>query len=68
MGRYSLRAVLDKEPAVIAGSIRSVLYVLVLLNVARLDAGQLAGIALGLELVLTLFVRGRVAPVPAANP
>jgi hypothetical protein len=62
MGRYSLFAVFEKEPAVVAGVIRTVLHTLVLLNVLLLDAPQLAGISLVVELVLTLFVRASVTP------
>ena len=62
MGRYSPKAIFDKEPAVIAGSIRSILMVAVLLSLVALDEKQLAGIALGLELVLTLFVRQSSTP------
>ncbi len=57
MGNYSLTAIFTKEPVVIAGAIRSVLYVLVLMNLAHLSVEQLAGIALGLEVVLGLFAR-----------
>lgn len=54
---YSLGNILTKEPVAIAGAIRSVIYVLVLLGAVVLDAGQLAGIALALEFVLGLFAR-----------
>jgi hypothetical protein len=57
IGNYSLTAVFTKEPVVIAGAIRSVLYVLVLMSVVVLDDKQLAGIALGLEVLLGLFAR-----------
>jgi hypothetical protein len=57
MGNYSLTAVFTKEPVVIAGAVRSILFVLVLLSLVTLDEKQLAGIALGLELVLGLFTR-----------
>ena len=57
MGNYSLTAIFSKEPVVIAGAIRSILWVLVLLGAILLNAEQLAGIALVLELVLGLFVR-----------
>ncbi len=52
---YSLGAIFTKQPVVIAGAVRSVLYVLVLLGAVVLDAAQLAGIALALEFVLGLF-------------
>jgi len=54
---YSLTNIFTKEPIVIAGAIRSVLFVLVLLSVVVLDDKQLAGIALALEFVLGLFAR-----------
>jgi len=57
MGNYSFTNLFTKEPVAIAGAVRSILYVLVLLNVAKLDAMQLAGIAIGMELLLGLFAR-----------
>lgn len=57
MGNYSITAIFTKEPIVIAGAIRSVLYVLVLLGLVVLGAEQLAAIALALEVVLGLFAR-----------
>lgn len=62
MGRYSIFAIFEKEPAVIAGAMRAVLHTLVLLGILVLDAPQLAGISLMLEVVLTLFVRASVTP------
>ena len=59
MGNYSVTAIFTKEPAVISGALRSVIYVLILLGVFQLTVEQLAGIALGLELVLGLFVRSQ---------
>ena len=59
MGNYSITAIFTKEPAVIAGAIRSILYVLVLVGLISLGADQLAAIALGLEVVLGLFVRSQ---------
>ncbi|HXJ63275.1 MAG TPA: hypothetical protein VNN79_05935 [Actinomycetota bacterium] len=57
MGNYSLTAIFTKEPVVIAGAIRSILYVLILVGVVVLDDKQLAAIALALEVVLGLFAR-----------
>lgn len=54
---YSLRNLATKEPVVIAGAIRSVLFVAVLMGAVILDEKQLAGIAIGLELALGLFAR-----------
>lgn len=65
MGNYSIGNLLQKEPVVIAGAIRSVLWVLVLLGVVALGEAQLAGIALALELVLTLFARQSSTPTAA---
>jgi hypothetical protein len=56
-GNYSIRNVLTKEPVVIAGAVRSILFVAVLLSLVVLDEKQLAGIAIGLELLLGLFAR-----------
>lgn len=62
MGRYDPRAIFEKEPAVIAGAIRTVLYGAVILGYVSLTVEQLAGIAIGLELVLGLFVRQTSTP------
>jgi hypothetical protein len=61
MGNYSIKAIFDKEPVVIAGAIRAVIYVLVLFGL-KVTVEQLAGIALGLELVLGLVARQSVTP------
>ena len=62
MGIYDPRAIFQKEPAVVAGAIRTILYGLVILGVVHLEAEQLAGIAVGLEVVLGLFVRQSSTP------
>ena len=62
MGNYSPTAIFSKEPVVIAGAARSVLYVLILVGVLHLTVEQLAGIALALELVLGLFARSTTTP------
>jgi hypothetical protein len=62
MGKYDPRAIFEKEPAVIAGAIRTVLYGAVILGYVALTVEQLAGIAIGLELVLGLFVRQSSTP------
>ena len=62
MGRYSPVALFEKEPAVIAGAIRTVLYGAVILGYVTLTVEQLAGIAVGLEVVLGLFVRQSSTP------
>ena len=56
---YAIGALLDKEPAIIAGAVRSILYVGVLGGWLHLEVAQLAGIAIGLELLLGLFVRAK---------
>jgi hypothetical protein len=55
---YSLGNLLQREPVAIAGAIRSVLWLAVLLGwVNGLDEQALAGIALTAEVVLGLFAR-----------
>lgn len=73
MGNYSLGNLFTKEPVVIAGAARSVLYVLILVGALHLTVEQLAGIALALELVLGLFARSTTTPtaaptLPAGTP
>lgn len=53
---YSLKAILDKQPAVIAEGVRTILFVLVLTGVVNLTEELLAGIALAVSVVLSLFV------------
>lgn len=60
---YSLKAILGKQPAAIAGAVRAVLFVLVLAGVIVLDEKVLSGIALALEVVLSLFVFQTSTPV-----
>lgn len=64
---YSIKAILQKEPAAIAGGIRAILHTLVLMAVIKLDAPQLAGISLMLEVVLTLFTRSNSTPTVTAT-
>jgi hypothetical protein len=66
MGNYSIRNIFTKEPVVIAGAVRSVLFVAVLLGAVILDEKQLAGIAIALELGLGLLSRG--ASTSTAEP
>src|SRR5687768_4270479 len=54
---YSLKAILEKEPVVIAGGLRAILSVLVLAGILSFGEELLAGIYLGAEVLLTLFVR-----------
>lgn len=67
MGRYDPKAIFDKEPAVIAGAVRSVLWVGVLLGLITIGEQALAGVALVLELVLTLFVRQQSTSVASPS-
>jgi hypothetical protein len=62
MGIYDPRAIFQKEPAVVAGAIRTVLYGAVLLGYVHLTVEQLATIAVGLEVILGLFVRQSSTP------
>lgn len=62
---YSITAIFQKQPAVIAGAIRTVLYVLVLAGVLVFGEQLLAGIALAVEVVLTLFVVSTSTPTAA---
>lgn len=63
---YDLKAILDKEPVVIASALRSILFVLVLASILIMDEKMLAAIALGAELLLGLFVRQ--ASTSVSNP
>lgn len=63
---YSLGNLLQREPVVIAGAIRSVLWLAVLLGLVNgLDEQALAGIALTAEIVLGLFARSQSTPTAA---
>lgn len=53
---YSIGALFQKQPAVIAGAIRAVLAVLILAKVITLDIAVLASGALAIEVLLSLFV------------
>lgn len=67
MGNYSIKNLFTKEPVVIAGAIKSVLWIAVLLGLVSLGETQLAAIALGLELVLGLFARSQSTPTAAPS-
>lgn len=64
---YSLGALFQKQPAVIAGTVRSVVWILVLLGIIALEEAALAAIALGLEAILTLFVVQTSTPTANAQ-
>jgi hypothetical protein len=54
---YSLRAILEKEPAVIAEGLRAIFLALVAFGVISLGEQQLSVVLLAASAVLTLFVR-----------
>lgn len=58
----SVKNILTKEPAVIAGAVTAVLNALVLLGVFTLTTEQLAGVNAALAAVLALCVRSAVTP------
>lgn len=62
MGRYSPLEIFNREPAVIAGAIRTLLYGAVIFGYVTLSVEQLAQIAIGLEVLLGLFVRQSSTP------
>lgn len=62
MGRYDPRAIFEKEPAAVAGALRTLLYGAVILGYVTLTVEQLAQIAIGLEVLLGLFVRQSSTP------
>ena len=62
MGRYDPREIFNREPTAIAGAIRTILYGAVIFGVVTLTVEQLAQIAIGLEVLLGLFVRQSVTP------
>jgi hypothetical protein len=62
---YSLSAILNKEPVVIAGALRSILYILILAGLLHMSTELLAAIALAAEIVMGLFVRQASTPVSA---
>lgn len=63
---YDPRNLLKQQPVAIASALRSLLMIGVLLGWLALDEKQLAGIALGAELLLGLFAYN--ASTPTANP
>lgn len=54
---YSLKAILEKEPAVLAEAIRAVLLALVAFGAISIGEQQLAVAMLAVSALLTLFVR-----------
>ena len=63
---YDPRNIFRQQPVAIAGALRSLLMVLVLVGLIALDEKQLAGIALAAELILGLFAWQ--SSTPTANP
>lgn len=68
---YSIRAILDKQPAVIAEAVRTILFVAVLAGLVNMDDKLLAGIGLAVSALLSLFVyhasTSKVYPILANN-
>lgn len=64
---YSITAILQKQPAAIAGALRSVLFVLILAGVLLWDEKLLSAVGLALEVVLTLFVVSSSTPTNNAT-
>jgi hypothetical protein len=54
---YSIRAILEKEPAVIAEAIRTILLLLVAFGVVSIGEQNLALVAIAVSVLLQLFVR-----------
>jgi hypothetical protein len=65
LGDTSMIPFLQREPAVIAGTVIAVLQALILFNVIQLTVEQLAGVNTALIAVLTLFVRSSSTPTAA---
>lgn len=68
MGNYDWREIFNREPVAIAGAIRTLLWVTVLVGILTdppFSTAVLAGIALAIEVVLNLFVRAKVTPTAA---
>lgn len=59
---YDLRNLWKQQPVVIAGAVKAVLNVAILLGLLIMDEKTLAGIALALEVILNLFVWNAVTP------
>lgn len=70
-GRYSLRALFDKEPAAIAEAIRTILLLLVAFGVFSIGEQNLALVGIAVSVLLTLFTRGastsKISPTLAAG-
>lgn len=66
MGLYSIKNLFTKQPVAIASAVRTVLYVAVLGGVLQIDVPTLAGVALALEVVLSLFAYS--TSTPTASP
>lgn len=60
-GRYSVRSVLDKEPAVIAGAVQALLNVGAIAGL-DLTTAELGALNVAVIAVLTLFVRATSTP------
>ena len=62
---YSLKAILEKEPAVLAEAVRALVLAAVALGLLAIDEQQLATLMLALSALLTLFVRQASTPTAA---
>lgn len=62
---YDLKAILEKEPAVLAETIRAVILAAVAFGLIAVDEQQLATGMLALSALLTLFVRQASTPTAA---
>lgn len=59
---YSLRALLQNQPVVVAGVVKTVLAMFIILGAITLSGEAVAAIALCIEAVLGLFVWKNVSP------
>lgn len=66
MGRYSPRAIFDKEPVALAAFVKALLVVGVSFGLA-LTPEQIVGLVLVLELGFGLLTRGQVTPTSKLN-
>ena len=64
----NLKAVLQREPAAVGSLVASVLPVLVLLGVVRIDEAGIAAVVLAVNTLVGFAVRIAVSPVTAPSP
>ena len=63
---YSIRAILEKEPAALAEAVRTVLLLFVAFGIVKIGEQNLALVAIAVSVLLQLFVRQ--ASTPKAAP